>query len=172
MLCEICKKELANIYFTQIVNGVVTKLHLCESCAKKKGIGGISFPDGMYLDFAGLALAEILASLADFGTLPRKGKDRCINCGLSIQDLKQTGRFGCSECYKTFRSSLIPILKKIHGKTEHLGKVPLKSNIKLNFQRELLSLKKELQGAVTKEEYERAAQIRDKIRAIEKENGD
>ena len=153
MLCDICKKEKASIYFTQVINGKVTKMHFCESCAEKKGIGETSF-------FSSFALAELLAGLVDLGIVSKEEKLKCAHCGLSYHEFKSTGLLGCGECYKTFRTNLIPLLRQIHGKIEHTGSVP-----------EMLSLQRELQEAITREEYERAAQIRDKIHAIRKEKG-
>lgn len=164
MLCEICKKEKANVHFTQIVNGEITEMHLCESCAEEKGIDEISF-------FSSFALADLLSGLTDLEIVSTKEKVKCKNCGLSYHDFNRTGRLGCSECYKIFHANLLPLLKRIHGKTEHIGKTPSKLSIKMNFKKELLSLQRELQEAIVREEYEKAALIRDKIRALKKENG-
>jgi len=144
MLCEVCRKEEANVHYTQVINGEVTKMHLCESCAQENGLEGISFPEGIHLGFSSFALAEFLAELIDLGIMPQKEKVMCPNCGLSYHDFTHMGRLGCSECYRAFRVNLIPLLKQIHGKTKHIGRVPRK---------ELLSLQRELQESIAGEEY-------------------
>lgn len=171
MLCEVCKKNQANVYFAQVINGEVTKMHLCESCAEEKGIDGISFPEGIHSGLSSFAIAQLLAGLMDLGIASGEEKLKCTRCGLSYRDFRQTGQLGCSECYRIFRTNLIPLLGQIHGKTEHIGRAPLQSG-KINSREELFFLQRELQEAVAKEEYERAAQIRDKIRALnmKKEN--
>jgi protein arginine kinase activator len=171
MLCEVCRKNQANIYFTQVINGDVTKMRLCESCAEKKGIEGISFSEEIHSCLSNFALVKLLKGLMDLGIVSREEKLKCTNCGLSYQDFRQMGQLGCSECYKTFRANLIPLFERIHGKTEHMGRIPQRSG-KISLKKELFFLQKELQKAIAKEEYERAAQLRDKIHAIDtkKEN--
>ena len=164
MLCEVCKKEEANIHFTTVINGEVTKMNICESCAEEKGIGGISFSKGVLSGFQDFAVGELLAELKDFEIASGEEKLKCTNCGLSYHDFKRIGRLGCSECYKAFRADLIPLLNRIHGESEHRGKMPSQ----FNKRKELFSLQKELQEAIAIEEYERAAHLRDKIRAIKK----
>ena len=86
---------------------------------------------------------------------------------MTFDDFSKTGRFGCSQCYSTFKNQMNPMLRRIHGKTFHVGKVPKRTGGQLRIKQEINRLKRELQEAVNAEEYERAAVIRDKIKELE-----
>jgi len=79
---------------------------------------------------------------------------------------------GCSECSQAFKDSLGLLLKRIHGSTQHLGRVPAKAKAKaaalpVQKRSEIDILRAELQKAIEMEEFEEAARLRDKIRALE-----
>ncbi|MDP6685326.1 MAG: UvrB/UvrC motif-containing protein, partial [Candidatus Omnitrophota bacterium] len=105
----------------------------------------------------------------------KETKLKCPRCGLTYEDFKKVGRLGCGECYTAFKEVLLPLLKRIHGSTQHYGKAPQ------NFQKPkpsipapskskngLQELKDKLQKAIQNEEFEEAAKLRDKIRDVEK----
>lgn len=121
----------------------------------------------------GFSIGKLLSSFFD---VPGKGQQlksdelKCDQCGLSFPRFAQTGRFGCSNCYNAFEGALNPMLRKIHGKTYHVGKVPRRSGSQIRVRNEIQHLKRELQEAVNAEEYERAAVIRDKIKELEENN--
>lgn len=169
MLCDECGKNKATVHLTEIVNEQITKLNLCESCAKDKG-------SDVEQHFG---ISDLLTALSDVETLtPPPGggpavKNKCGHCGMTYDDFKKVGRLGCSECYTVFKASLAPLLKRIHGSNQHLGKVPnpvvLKEQKVLSkFHEELESAKGELQKAIKNEEFEEAASLRDKIKFLEK----
>jgi protein arginine kinase activator len=93
----------------------------------------------------------------------------CPRCGLQYSSFKETGRLGCSECYKAFQNQLKPLLRRIHGDTRHRGKSPMRGGAAGAPQRHVQRLHDELQRAVEREDFERAAQIRDEIRRFEAE---
>ncbi|MBI3252275.1 MAG: UvrB/UvrC motif-containing protein [Candidatus Omnitrophica bacterium] len=175
MLCDECGKNKATVHLTEIVNEQVTKLNLCEACAKQKGSDAEQH----------FGIADLLSALSDVEThppVPGGGpapKNKCANCGLSYEDFKKIGRLGCSDCYAAFRVSLAPLLKRIHGAQQHMGKSPspsLLKDLKLSdkFHEELVAAKEALVKAVRAEEFEEAATLRDKIKFLEKkmkENG-
>ena len=169
MLCDECGKNKATVHLTEIVNDLVTKLNLCESCAKNKGTEAEQH----------FGIADLLSALSDTeqpappGTPSSALKHKCAHCGLSYEDFKRVGRLGCGECYKAFRTSLAPLLKRIHGSNQHIGKSPspqaldeLKHNSKRH--EELEQAKQALKKAVRAEEFEEAAALRDKIKFLEK----
>lgn len=161
MLCNICQKNDATVHLTEIINDQITKLHLCEECAIKKG--------SEMEDHFGLA--DLLAGLADFGTQIEKGEEltiKCKNCGMTYRDFKKIGRLGCSECYAYFKKSLEPLLKKIHGSAQHLGKAPTMLPKVVKSELDVEELKRKLRVAIEKEEFEEAAKIRDVIKEFEK----
>lgn len=170
MLCDECGKNKATVHLTEIVNDLITKLNLCENCAKAKGAEAEQH----------FGIADLLSALSDTEqpaqpALPgaAASKNKCSHCGLTYDDFKRIGRLGCGECYKVFRTSLTPLLKRIHGANQHLGKSPnpqavdeFKNNHKR--QQELDQAKLDLQKAVKNEEFEVAAGLRDKIKFLEK----
>jgi protein arginine kinase activator len=163
MLCHLCGKHNATIYFKGIVNNQTIKLHLCENCAKKKGM---VFPFGKSI----FPLGDMVANLASASTLGTSLFGTvCKGCGLSYAEFKETSQLGCSQCYTTFAPLIGPLLKQIHGSTQHVGKtyertVRMESRIQ-----ELARMKLELRDAIQKEAYERAAALRDSIQKLERE---
>ncbi|MFH2137632.1 MAG: UvrB/UvrC motif-containing protein [Candidatus Omnitrophota bacterium] len=162
MVCQICGKKSATVHLTEIINDAMTELHLCEHCAKEKGIAGLGQPFG---------LQDLLAGLVDFGAPVETGKKnilKCSNCKMTYDDFRKTGRFGCSQCYETFKESLEPLLKKIHGSVQHLGKSPTSGGRDFEQKNELQELHLKLQKAIQAEAFEEAAKIRDQIKKLEK----
>ncbi|MFH1790526.1 MAG: UvrB/UvrC motif-containing protein [Candidatus Omnitrophota bacterium] len=163
MLCDICKTSEATVHLTEIVNENITKMHLCEKCAREKG-------EEMETHFG---LSDLLAGLSDFGMPPTvKGRKsaKCPSCGFTFMDFQRIGRLGCHACYDTFRTQLVPLLKRIHGSDSHMGKMPVRTaDGKMSKDaRDLHEVKKRLQKAIDTEAYEDAAVLRDKIRELEK----
>ncbi len=97
---------------------------------------------------------------------------QCSRCGLTLQEFANAGKLGCDNCYDTFKKYLMPVLKRIHGAGSHSGKIPARSGGKLAVKRQLESLRIKLKEAVAAEEYEKAAEYRDMIRAMEQDNGE
>ena len=156
MLCEICKTEEATVHLTQVVDGSIKKLHLCEQCAQQNGFdlqGPISITD-ILLGMGGKR--EDTAPAA----IPEKS---CPRCHMRRTDFKKTGRFGCAACYETFADDLPTLLRAMHRKDLHVGKVPANEAVRVNAIKELSRLQEALERAITEENYESAATIRDKI---------
>jgi len=161
MQCDICSKKKATVHLTEIVDDQMSEMHLCEECARQKSVQ-------MEQQFG---LADLLAGLADFGK-PAKEEAaesaKCTNCGMSYDEFRKFGRLGCSQCYEAFKMQLSTLLKKVHGSNHHLGKTPVKiSRSEKKEIENLQGLKVQLQQAIQMEDFERAAEIRDKIRGLE-----
>lgn len=160
MKCQNCGKNNANVRYTQVVNGDKMELFLCDECANEMNIG-MNFDFGIndvfssfFDDFAGLktiAMPEIT---------------KCNSCGLTYDEFSNTGMLGCERCYDTFSNRLDGVLNRIHGSNRHLINDKKESNKKE--LSELDKLKNELKDCIEKEEYEKAAVIRDKIKKLEK----
>ncbi len=162
MTCQVCGKKTATVHLTEIINDQMTELHLCESCAKEKGIAGLGQPFG---------LQDLLAGLVDFGAPVSEEKKevlQCPNCKMTYEDFRRLGRLGCSQCYEVFQASLEPLLKKIHGATQHIGKGPVSGGDELKSKKKLQDLHLRLQKAIQTEAFEEAAKIRDEIKKFEK----
>jgi protein arginine kinase activator len=163
MLCDVCGKKEATVHLTEIINNNVTKLHICEDCAKEKG--------AEMEDHFGLS--DLLAGLTDLGPGAEPnlaGTVKCPACGFTYNDFKKMGRLGCSECYEVFKKQLEPLLKRIHGANRHIGKVPLTVGKTVKDAQTLQELKMQMERAIQSEEFEKAAVIRDKIRQFEKKD--
>ena len=162
MLCEICSKNEATVHYTEIINNRAAEMHLCEDCAREKGaVIKPHFP-----------LADLLAGLTDFQAplTVEKGKAKqCSHCGLTYADFRKIGRLGCGQCYYTFKDNLSSLLKRVHGSSEHVGKVPVSSGGEAEVSRTLRELRERLHQAVQKEEFEKAVELRDRIKELEKE---
>ncbi|MNO57500.1 UvrB/uvrC motif protein [compost metagenome] len=170
MQCQECGVKPATLHFTKIVNGEKTEFHICESCAREKGelIPGTA---------GGFSIHSLLSGLLD---LEGAGKEKsaatkttqslqCENCGMTYSQFSKLGRFGCSSCYKYFDSALDPLFKRVHGSTSHVGKIPKRAGAQIVFRRQIDELKQELQQSIAQEEFEKAAELRDQIRRLEKE---
>jgi protein arginine kinase activator len=163
MLCDICKKIEATVHLTEIVNDKMTKLHLCEECAKEKGAE-------MEEHFG---LSDLLAGLADLGATAEPSivdSMKCSTCGFTYQDFKKVGRLGCGDCYEAFKKQLAPLLKRIHGADRHVGKIPVTVGKTIKDTRTLQELKMQMEKAIQTEEFEEAAKLRDRIRDMEKKS--
>ena len=170
MLCEECHMRPATVHITKIVNNEKTEMHLCEECAKEKHLSLSSSIGGFGFEDTGFSVAKLLSSFFEPSSKTPIGSSeefKCGRCGLTLQTFSKTGRFGCSQCYSTFKNQMNPMLRRIHGKTFHVGKVPKRSGGQIRIKQEIDRLKRELQEAVNAEEYERAAVIRDKIKELE-----
>ena len=170
MLCDDCGRNRAVVHITQIgPNGRVEK-NLCEECAanyseflvepqRKKNVSMNDFLKGIFSADTGAAerTKEQVTELV------------CPNCGMSYRDFQQTGKIGCSVCYSTFRRQLEPLLRRIHGSSTHSGKIPHRTGGTLEMKHTIESLRKSLKECVAQEEYEKAAELRDRVRLLEKE---
>jgi protein arginine kinase activator len=166
MLCDECKKNAATVHISRVVNNEKQEWHLCPACAEKHG--SFQFPLEPTFSINSL-LAGLLNQEMDYtgGTVQIPARERCENCGCSFADFRQTGRLGCSECYAVFAPKLEPILRRIHGSSNHTGKVPARSGGRARHRREIDRLRAELQKLIDREEFEKAAEIRDAIREME-----
>jgi len=152
------------VHYTQVVNNETKTLHLCERCAAEKGLQ-TSASSG------NLLLADFLAKMGGDGSASTESSEEevtCPFCGLSARDFKEVGRLGCPQCYPTFESYLRGLLRRIHGGTQHVGKVYLPPDPTASEkQKRLEALRRKLERAVDAEDFERAAELRDQIRTLE-----
>lgn len=167
MKCTHCHNNEANTHITKVINGKREEMHLCSECAEKLGVmDEFSFePFSMDSFFGNLlgAGASALNSLT--------GIDRCGYCGSSFNDIINSGRVGCANCYDKFEDKLAPSIEKLHGRTKHVGKfVSYTEDAEETAENESVSkeekLKAELKLAVQEQRFEDAAVIRDKINEL------
>jgi protein arginine kinase activator len=157
---------MANVHFTQIINGKKVEMYLCEQCAGEKGKLGFS-PQLNLGEFLWGFLPGLGGSGNPYLQEEQPAEVRCKGCGMSFEDFRKTGKLGCGECYDVFRENLTPILRRLHGSSEHLGKVPQRVSDRIRNSNEIEKLRTELTAAIGNEEYEKAAELRDRIRSLE-----
>lgn len=155
MKCERCKKNDAGVYYKETVNGITKEYHLCSKCFAEMNVAGME-------DFSPFKFGSFFAPKMNFSPLEQRKK--CTLCGSSFDDVIREGKLGCSECYKVFERELKPSVEKIHGETSY---IPRKKEEKEKTELEIL--KEKLNEAVANEEYEKAAELRDKIKDKEAE---
>lgn len=166
MICQSCGQRTATTHIKTLVNGQLTETHLCAECAQKKGYGH------MFQSWNGFG--SLLGGL--LGEAPAKEVQRCPGCGASFQEISQTGKIGCAQCYSTFRSQLLPVIQRIHGAAQHKGKAPGGSALRVTEpNRQLVAVeespidekKRLLKKAVEAQDFEQAAVLRDQIKEME-----
>ena len=165
MSCEQCREREAVIHLTQIVNEQVTTLHLCERCAAEKGVESPGSqpktPLGTFLAAMGQELPEQTPSA------PRTG-ETCSRCGGSLQDFRESGRLGCPDCYRSFEVPLRDLLRRLHGSTHHMGeRYSDRETAPPKERHQAAELREQLRLAVETENFELAAELRDRLRVLE-----
>ena len=168
MICEKCKKNKASVFYEENINGTVTSYSLCRECANELDKGGdlsdlFALP---YLHSFGGGLLNGLF-LGKEGSVANE--EVCPLCNSSFSDLQKTGKAGCHECYKTFEDKLKGAIRSIHGNGEHTGRSPAKFKRSHENETKLNDLKLRLKDAISEENFELAASLRDEIRSLEKE---
>ena len=172
MLCEKCKKRTATVFYNENINGKVCSYSLCGECAAKlheKGeiqditsmIGSFADPfselqDHFFSGFFGLPSQKSL-----------HGEKKCPVCNASYHEIASSGKVGCAQCYDTFAEELSRSIQSIHGTTSHTGAIPSRQRAKQERTQVISRLKKELQEAISREDYESAVRLRDEIRRME-----
>lgn len=159
MKCEQCGKNESSVHFTKIENGQKTVFNLCQACAQA------------YSEFVpGIDFQNMLASMFDQPKIwgsPTKTAERCPTCQRSLNDIRRQGQLGCSDCYDTFGKEMHSLLRRIHGTTKHVGKIPSTGHARTRVERQVESLRLKLAECVKQEDYEQAAKYRDEIKTLE-----
>lgn len=165
MTCEHCGERDAVVHLTSVVEGAKKTVWLCEVCAETKGIqtptAEAATPLGGFL--------SALWTAADQGEGPGEPVPggRCPECQATFTDFRQTGRLGCGACWVTFESTLRVLLRRYHGSTTHLGRVPsAREGLGAADADRLVVLREQLRVAVESENFEMAADLRDQIRDL------
>jgi protein arginine kinase activator len=162
MKCDLCDKD-AVVHLTQVVNGEMKEVHLCEEHAVAQGID-LNSP---------ISITDILMGLSS----PQKDFSSelglaCPRCGMVRDEFRKTGRLGCPDCYKTFMAELTMAIKAMHHSGQHLGKIPAREGSQTRIKSQIARLQKELEAAIAREDFEKAAKLRDQIRTCRDEAQD
>ena len=162
MLCDVCKENEATFHLTQVIEGKVQKIDLCEACAKAKGVA----------DTTGFSLADLVVGLGASKEIERAvpgAAMQCPECGFTQADFKKTGRLGCPTCWTAFEPGLTALLKTLHKGEAHVGKVPARAAKTIQIVEKVETLESQLKKAIGEERYEDAAALRDRIHGLQEQ---
>lgn len=161
MLCEVCHERDAAVTLTQIVDNAVTVLRLCERCAAERGVE-------TQVAVSKHPLGEFLQAVHQQATTAANDATRCSFCGTTMADFRATGRWGCARCYSAFEHGIRELLRRVHGSSRHVGRAyqPPRPE-SLAPATALGELKERLRRAIENEQFELAADLRDRIRVLE-----
>jgi protein arginine kinase activator len=175
--CEQCHQREAVIHLTQIVDEQVTTLHLCERCAAEKGVDS---PASLTKTPLGSFLAAMGQAPGDAPLPP--AVNACPVCGATLDDFREMGRLGCPACYQTFEGPLRDLLRRLHGSTHHMGERYAHQDAggadgasdpsaapptAAPAAQTITELRERLRSAIETENFELAAELRDRLRALE-----
>lgn len=167
MICQACGKNTATTHVKATVNGKLTEHYLCDSCAAQQGYGSL---------FGGWNGFDSLLSGLMGASAPARQVHRCPSCGASFEEIAASGKIGCANCYRAFRSQLLPLVQRVHGTARHKGKVPGGSALRVaDAPKQLVAVeagqieekKRLLQRAIEAQDFEQAAVLRDEIKELE-----
>ena len=163
MLCENCKERDAEVQLTRIMGDAVTMRHLCDKCAKAEGVETtLAVPQH--------ALGEMLQAVQAQSSSASTAEDAtsCAFCGATARDFRATGRLGCPHCYDAMERSLRELLRRLHGNSKHVGiQYHVPTAHVLEKPDSLHDLRDRLRRAVETEQFELAAELRDRLRVLE-----
>jgi protein arginine kinase activator len=165
MRCEKCKKAQASVFLTQLVEGKMQKIDLCENCSRELGV----------TNNEGFSLQDLMSKSVTLASDPvrvvSESGAACSGCGCTLADVRKNGRLGCATCYTVFKDFLKDTLDQVQKGTHHTGKVPA-SGASAQAQAgegdspQRRSLVEALERAVNSEDYEQAARLRDQLRIL------
>jgi len=161
MLCQNCHKNLASVRYAEVVDGKVSDLRLCQDClaAREESVSpGFEFskPSPFLGKKKDLSVNEV-----------READATCTACATTLQELMDTGKVGCSICYESFPAELEALMEGIHIALTHRGKAPRIDDARVRVRSDLQSKRALLKTALSMENYEEAASLRDEIRALD-----
>ena len=161
MMCDVCHEREAEVNLTTIENNTVRQLHLCAPCAAERGVETSATPSKH-------PLGQFLEAVQKQSMPASTEAGKCAFCGLTMRDFRETGRLGCARCYTTFEPSMRELLRRVHGGPRHSGRV-YKAPAEQVFEKagQLGELRDKLRRAIEQEQFEAAAELRDRIRVLE-----
>jgi len=167
MKCQYCEKP-ATFHITELTGESGPEVvHLCEEHARgflqKEAVNPAATIAG--------ALAKQLQLGQTKQELAELDQKECPVCGISFFEFRNTGRLGCPYDYTHFADDLEPLLINIHDSLEHTGKRPRRAATSADSHAHMIQLRREMEEAVEREDYERASEIRDELRRMEQTSG-
>ena len=191
MICSNCNKNPAVVSFNQMTDETNQPKSLCLECMFQMISGGdISSLEDIFKNMptggmgSSIKLSALMPinpgekdsieqifkgfmnSLTGLQSLPTP-ESLCITCGMSHEEFKKCGKFGCNACIQAFDNEIKALLKGVHGSTKHAGKFPKTNGNEIKIKHQVDNLRLDLKKAIEDENYEQAALLRDQIRKLE-----
>ena len=156
--CQQCGQRPATIQFTDLSTGRPVKRHLCEACYDKQE------------DTPPISATKILSQLigAVAPELHKLATLQCPQCGINYLEFRQSLQLGCARDYEVFGEALDDLLERVQGAKRHVGRGPAGAAQRNARGPRLAALRREMNEAVSNEDYERAATVRDEIAKLER----
>ncbi|MBN2538353.1 UvrB/UvrC motif-containing protein [candidate division WOR-3 bacterium] len=161
--CDICGVREATLKVRQLgEGGKPVELEVCAECARERGLTGTT---------------ELKPTVAEEFARARRGVGQedeqlvCTGCGMTFAEFKRLGRLGCADCYAGFQDKLEPLIRRVQGAVRHVGRTPGRGPDAARAKLAVRQLRAELDQAIKGEDYERAADLRDKLNRAEKDAG-
>jgi protein arginine kinase activator len=160
MVCDSCRERDAVVHLTQVVEGAVTQVHLCEKCAADKGVETtVAAPK--------TPLTSLLQSVQQQMATGPSDQARCSFCQATYKDFRASGRLGCARCYSAFEPQLRDLLQRVHGATRHTGRqYGPPAPEQLQRASTVIELREQLRRAIELEQFEQAARLRDQLKEV------
>lgn len=153
MICEFCERNEATVHLKQVCNGDVREMDICADCARERGFD-VQSP---------LSMTDFLFGMGGPPKAREEEREKaCGSCHMRTSDFKKSSRLGCPSCYEHFAEELAPMLKSMHKAVRHVGKTPVHERI----EGDIHLLRDELQKCIAGQDFERAAVLRDRIKAL------
>lgn len=149
MMCDACGARASQITFNVLFAGKKVVRNYCVQCARMIRRG----------DALGVQMAVL-------NSLSTEEAPACLKCGATIDSLQKTGRMGCAACYRSFGAATEELIKKLNGTERQLAETLMEAPVTSETQQKIRTLRDELVQAVSVENYERAALLRDEINAL------
>ncbi len=157
MLCDECKRNQATVHLVAIIDGSKTERNLCGQCMSRQK-----------LQMRAEGVQSMLSAIWNgvHRTNPKFPGLTCPSCGMAYDEFSKTSRLGCAHCYSEFHSQLKPLLLRLHGRAQHIGRVPESAGAGVRVKTRVEQLRREMDLAVACEDFEQAAVIRDELRGL------
>ena len=166
MQCEKCKIKRATVFFTELDR---TRHALCGFCAAERNSGS-TIPND---EGAGYAPVSYLYELvhSDNGMYCHNGERNadmlCPTCKTSLDDALNSGRMGCPSCYTSFLHVAQFTGYANQSYSKYNEKMPRRYKERLDTEKRIIKLGALLSEAISLQNFEEAAKIRDEIKILE-----
>ena len=177
MLCENCHLNEAEVKLAVKGQDGINERWVSSTCAQKGNPWTQNQQIQAQDDIEGaFVVKQILQHLAakhgiDFDEIAFKEEKRCPTCHMTLKDIAHVGKFGCADCYATFKDDIVDIVRRVQGgQIEHIGKTPRSSHRKLALKKQIEEKSSYLNQLIEDQNFEEAAVVRDEIKALKEDS--